>query len=93
MPLLYIFGLLFVFNDFKYDTIQKLQYVMMVMYVALLVIYVRDVRNNDRLPDEKRALWGTLVFIGSSVAQLIYFWLYVWPEDPPAQATRPLSNV
>jgi len=56
LPLLYIFGLLFVFNDFKYDTIQRLHYAMMVMYVALLVVYIRDVRNNDRLPDEKRPL-------------------------------------
>jgi hypothetical protein len=95
LPLLYIFGLLFVFNDFKYDAIQRLHYAMMAMYVALLVIYIRDVRDNDRLPDDKRALWGTLVFVGSSVAQLIYFSLYVWPEEPvgPAQPTHPIDNL
>jgi len=81
LPLVYIFGVLFVFADFKYDTIQKLHYAMMAVYVGLLVIYARDVWNNDRLPDDKRALWAALIFVGSSVAHLIYFWFYVWPEE------------
>ncbi|HUP62560.1 MAG TPA: hypothetical protein VNA69_19305 [Thermoanaerobaculia bacterium] len=89
LPLIYIFGILFVFSDFKYDTIQKLHYGMMAVYALLLIIYIRDVRTNERLPDDKRALWGALIFFGSSPAQLVYFWLYVWPEDAPAAVVRP----
>ncbi|HEX9982096.1 MAG TPA: hypothetical protein VGF69_02430 [Thermoanaerobaculia bacterium] len=81
LPLVYIFTILFVYRDFKYDTIQRIHYVLMALYVTLLFIYTRDVRDTDRLPDEKRALWGALIFVGSSVAQLIYFWNYIWPDD------------
>lgn len=72
LPFAYILCIIFVFNDFRYNVIQVLHYTMMAIYVVLLVIYTRDVRNNDRLPNEKRALWGTLIFIGSSLAQFIY---------------------
>jgi len=66
---------------------------MMALYVALLAIYARDVRNNVRLPDDKRALWTALIFVGSSVAHVIYFRLYVWPEDSISTASGLRSRV
>ncbi len=86
LPLVYIFALLFVFNDFSFDTIQTLHYVMMVLYAIILILYSLNVRNNERLPDEKRALWATLIFIGTPVAQLVYWWYYVLPDDKDTEA-------
>ncbi|HSY49061.1 MAG TPA: hypothetical protein VLC46_09630 [Thermoanaerobaculia bacterium] len=84
LPLVYIFTLLFVFNDFHFNTIQTIHFVMMALYAILLILYSWNVRNNDRLPDEKRALWATLIFVGSPAAQLIYWWYYIWPDDEGA---------
>ena len=81
VPLIYIFGILLIFRDLPYDTIEKIHYVIMALYLGLLVTYVRDTRANDQLPDEKRNLWSALVVVGSSVAQIVYYVLYVWPDE------------
>jgi len=81
IPLLYILFILFVFRDFEYATIEKLHYLVMAIYAVLLVVYVRDTRNNERVADEKRALWSALVLVGSSAAQLIYFYHYIWHDE------------
>lgn len=84
VPLVYIGTVLFVFSDFRYDTIVKVHYMVMAVYAVLLIVYLRDVRQNERLPDQKRDLWTALIFLGSSVAQLLYFWFYIWPEESEA---------
>jgi hypothetical protein len=81
IPLLYIFTVLFLFSDFRYSTIQKLHITVMAIYLFVLIVYSLDVRKNHRVPDMKRDLWSALIFLGSSAAQIIYFWFYIWPED------------
>jgi hypothetical protein len=81
IPLAYVLFILFVFSDFHYDTIFRIHLSIMALYGILLIVYPLDVGRNARLPDDKRALWRALVFVGSSVAQLIYFCLYIWPGD------------
>jgi hypothetical protein len=81
LPLLYVLGLLFVFSEFRYETIQVIHYVVMLLYLVLLIAYVRNVLTNDRVPEDKRGLWLALIFLGTSVAQLAYFFSYIWITD------------
>jgi hypothetical protein len=81
LPLIYILGLLFVFRDFSFDVIQRLHFAMMAIYLVVVIWYERNVTGNERVPPEKRALWAALLLVGSSIAQLVYFYHYVWRDD------------
>jgi len=59
----------------------------MVLTVALLVFYIVHAFKNERLSGEKRILWVLVLFFGTFIAELIYWWIYVW--GPPAEGPRP----
>lgn len=55
----------------------------MVLSFALAGIYIANIFRNDRVAADKKALWAVVVFIGYSIAQLIYWYLYIWREPEP----------
>jgi hypothetical protein len=50
----------------------------MLLMMALLVFYIRDVFRNSALRDEKRTLWAVVLFMGAPIAMPVYWWHYVW---------------
>jgi len=70
-----------------------LQIATSVVVVALLVAYLRDAYRNPRLTAARRRFWTVVLFVGSTVAMPVYWWLYVRPAggltlaaaEPPAQ--------
>jgi hypothetical protein len=69
-----------------------LQLATTIMVVALLVTYLRDAYRNPRLTAARRRFWTVVLFVGSTVAMPVYWWLYVRPAgglrlasaEPPA---------
>ena len=55
---------------------------MMALTVALLVFYVVHAFKNERLVGDKRVLWVVVMFFGSFVAGIIYWWIYIWRDEP-----------
>jgi hypothetical protein len=55
--------------------------------LALLFIYLVDVSNNDRIPEDKKLPWSLLILLGGIVACPIYWNLYIWPDrtDQPSE--------
>lgn len=47
-------------------------------YIALLIIYIMHIIKNRRLDGEKKALWAVVVFLGSVIAMIVYWVLYIW---------------
>jgi hypothetical protein len=47
------------------------------LIVALLVAYLRDAYRNPRLTAARRTFWTVVLFVGSTVAMPVYWWLYV----------------
>ncbi len=62
-----------------------LHFLTMLEIVVLLVIYIRHVFTTDRVPQDKKALWAVVLFLGNIIAMPIYWYLYIWREqEPPA---------
>jgi len=50
----------------------------MLLIFALLLIYMIDIFKNNRV--QKKELWAILIFIGSVIAMIAYWYLYIWQE-------------
>jgi hypothetical protein len=51
-----------------------------VLPAGLAIFYVIDVFRNDRVIEEKKALWGVVILLGNIFAMPVYWYLYVRPE-------------
>jgi heme/copper-type cytochrome/quinol oxidase subunit 3 len=49
--------------------------------MALLVYYIVNVFNNERVPGDKKALWAVVIFLGNMIAMPVYWYLYIWREQ------------
>jgi hypothetical protein len=59
------------------------------LIVALLVVYLRDAYRNPRLTAARRRFWTVVLFVGSTVAMPVYWWLYVRRTGLTLAATEP----
>lgn len=50
---------------------------------ALAVFYVVYLVKTDRVPEDKKALWAAVIFLGNMLAMPVFFYLYVWPDNWP----------
>jgi hypothetical protein len=58
-----------------------LHLVVLVIMVTVWAYYFIDVFRNDRIPDDKKALWAGLILFGNLAVEPIYFWRFVWKSD------------
>ena len=49
---------------------------------ALLVVYMTNLFKTDRVPQDKKALWAVVLFLGNMLAMPVYWYLYIWKERP-----------
>ncbi len=54
---------------------------------GLLLYYICNVFANPAVPDQKRALWAVVLFLGNFIAMPVYWYLYVWSPPEGAQGT------
>jgi heme/copper-type cytochrome/quinol oxidase subunit 2 len=57
----------------------------MLEVVVLLVIYILHVFKTDRVPQEQKALWAVVLFLGNAIAMPVYWYLYIWREQNAAK--------
>jgi hypothetical protein len=50
---------------------------------ALLVFYIVFLFKSDRVPQDKKALWAVVLFMGNALAMPVFFYIYVWPDEWP----------
>jgi hypothetical protein len=48
--------------------------------IELLISYLMNVFCNGRVTQSQRALWAVVLFLGSVIAMLVYWYLYIWRE-------------
>lgn len=65
-----------------------LHLITMLWMITLLVIYIVNLFNNDRVEQDKKALWAVVLFFGNMIAMPIYWYLYIWREPKVAQQPR-----
>ena len=62
----------------------------MMWMMALTVIYIVNIFRNERVTQDKKALWAVVIFLGNMIAMPIYWYLYIWKEPaPPEQLSTP----
>ena len=52
----------------------------MLEILVLLVIYIVHVFKTDSVPQDKKALWAVVLFLGNMLAMPVYWYLYIWKE-------------
>ena len=62
--------------------------VMMLVIIGVTIVYIVDVFRNPRIPNEQRALWAVVIFLGNVFAMPVYWWLHIRPprEEPVAES-------
>lgn len=55
--------------------------------LGLLVIYVIHLFRSRTTPDAYKALWAVLFFFGAQLAMLVYWFLFIWPEEKSKAVT------
>lgn len=71
------FGLLIVLHVFT-----------MLEIAGLLVYYILHLFRTDAIPQDKKALWAVVLFMGNALAMPVYWYLYIWKPIRPAGASR-----
>ncbi len=57
-----------------------LHFFTIILMFILIFIYIKNVFRNDRVAQDKKALWAVCLFLGNMIAMPIYFYLYIWRE-------------
>ena len=61
--------------------------------LALSVFYIVNVFRNPRVEKDKQVMWVVLLFMVGLIAQPIYWYLYIWREEPSLKTgARPALN-
>lgn len=53
--------------------------------LGLLVFYMVHLFRNEAVPQEQKALWAVVLFLGNVLSMPVYWYLYIWA--PPADET------
>jgi len=64
--------------------------VTMLLMFGLTAFYIVFLFKTDRVPQDKKALWAVVLFLGNILAMPVFFYLYIWPDEWPTLA--PLEN-
>ncbi len=65
-----------------------LHFFTIILMFVLLFIYIKNVFKNDRVAQDKKALWAVCLFLGNIIAMPIYYYLYIWREPKQEQLSR-----
>ena len=63
----------------EFNALFRFQMVFMLVMLALMVFYIVHVFRTDRVPQEKKALWAAVLFLGNLFAMPVYWYFYIWP--------------
>ncbi|GAM09587.1 hypothetical protein OR1_01867 [Geobacter sp. OR-1] len=57
-----------------------LHFLTMIWIFALIAVYIRHIFKTDAVPQDKKALWAVVLFLGNMVAMPVYWYLYIWKK-------------
>ena len=52
----------------------------MLWIFGLTIFYILNIFKNDRVDQDKKALWAVVIFFGNMFAMPVYWYLYIWRE-------------
>ncbi len=57
-----------------------LHFFTMLLIFGLIAVYIVNIFRNDRIENDKKALWAVVIFLGNMFAMPVYWYLYIWKE-------------
>ncbi|HEY0323868.1 MAG TPA: hypothetical protein VGC66_23165 [Pyrinomonadaceae bacterium] len=57
--------------------------------LALTIFYVVNIFRNPRVEKDKQVLWVALLLLAGMMAAPVYWYLYIWREEPQASQAPP----
>jgi hypothetical protein len=57
-----------------------LHFLTMLEMLVLLGIYLSHLFRTDRVPQDKKALWAVVLFLGNMIAMPVYWYFYIWRQ-------------
>lgn len=64
----------------------------MLEMLVLIAIYIVFLFKTDRIPQDKKALWAAVLFLGNIFAMPVFWYLYIWKE-PVIKSLSPTNPV
>ncbi len=81
-------------NEVDFDSVFRL-HMSMILYSWLFIsTYIIYIFKSSAVPQEKKALWAVVIFMGNMVSMPIFWCLYVWRSHVPSKQTpgRDMEN-
>lgn len=50
----------------------------MVLVVGLLIYYIRHLFKTKLVPNDMKALWAVVLFLGNMIAMPVFWYHYIW---------------
>jgi len=47
----------------------------------MIIIYIIHIFKTEKVPQDKKALWAVVIFLGNMIAMPIYWYLYIWKQE------------
>lgn len=54
-----------------------------IISLLLPILYIILALKNERIKSDMRIIWVLIILFGGMIAMPIYWYLYVWKEEPP----------
>jgi hypothetical protein len=76
----------------SFETMMVFHLSTMLLSVAILLFYLVHAFRNQQLAQDKRVLWVILLFFGSFIAAIIYWFVYIWRAPVAEDAHRAVAS-
>ena len=63
-----------------FKIIFPLHFLTMIWIVSLIAFYIWHIFRTDLVPQDKKALWAVVIFLGNVLAMPVYWYLYIWKK-------------
>lgn len=67
----------------NFDLMFRLHLGTMLLIFALMIFYIVYLFRTPRVPQDKKALWAVVLFMGNMIAMPVFWFLYVWRDSKP----------
>jgi glucan phosphoethanolaminetransferase (alkaline phosphatase superfamily) len=69
------------FDQESFDQLFKIHFASMLLTLVLLIVYITHLFRNKVVPNDKKALWAVILFLGNVIAMIVYWFLYIWTSS------------
>lgn len=66
----------------NFELLFRLHLGTMFLMLLLMIFYIVYLFRTPRIPQDKKALWAVVLFMGNIIAMPVFWYLHVWPDGP-----------